>query len=963
MNLLCSHFTFSQSLNYINYNTNNSKLPHDIVFGPHQDKAGYIWICTDDGLVRFDGMEMKIYDEGFVSKYVINADDDRDKLWISTWKGGVHYLKNDSIFLPNAEGDEGFSFNTNRIIASDNIIITYGFFNYMVFKYDEKRDVLKAIELELKPDGDPYCSTESKEYYHFVKVRSQGQLLAYNHTGIYKVIDGKLKLYKDVVRPDEIWESPQKKLYYRKGAKIYETDFTFSLSKLVYIIPFKQHKGQTLLNFQVLPSGNIYIGFLDSVQRDNLRCYLVNPATGETLDLLKEVGSASMSGWCMIDKEGGLWLSTDGTGLYHIFDKKYKFLGGEKIFKNAHITTLLADQKGKLYIGTKKGIYTYYKNNIHRINIPDTRSDYIKKIFLTPEGIIAASVKSAIMQAPPSYAISTALPKRLDYNEKYIYKSYSFTMGNASNELKDRSGINYALYPGLPVVIHDSEEGTEKKMWFGCNDGVYYFHPDSGIKKYKGIGNYIVNDLQFEEGKGMWVGTNNGLYLITPDMHYNKHWGINEGLSNLNVNCLYVQSPNSLWIGTQNGLFNLRDNRLNIYKKRDGLIADDIKCFARLSANELAIGSSKGISFLYINTPKEIHQSNRLMIEEILVNGKKQPFSNTIKMPYNSSVSINYNLITFVYPELVSFEYRLNKNDPWIGTQNKSLVLSNLQPGTYDIQIKAKKYNTGWGKPLLLSLTVIPLWYQTLWFKISLSVVLTLIIYILFRWRVNNIKKVEKEKTLYNKKINELEGNALANQMNPHFIFNSLNTVQQFILGKEEEQGLNYLNDFSLMIRQMLKYSRESTIDISEEIVFLQRYMELERIRFNKKFSFRFDIDPEIYHMDIKIPPMLIQPLLENAVKYGQTTEQAHVSMLMESSDTMLTVEIEDNGYGIRSTRNGSMKTSAKHESTALKVVESRLRLLHNIRGENGTIRIIDKSELDSSTSGTRIIIHIPLLN
>ena len=128
---------FAQRLNYIHYNTNNSKLPHDVTYKLRQDNNGFIWICTDDGLVRFNGAEMISFDKGFLSKYIISTDEEHGRVWASTWKGGIHYVRNDSAVLLNTlPAATGLLYNTNNVIAFNDLVITHCFKQYAVFKFD-----------------------------------------------------------------------------------------------------------------------------------------------------------------------------------------------------------------------------------------------------------------------------------------------------------------------------------------------------------------------------------------------------------------------------------------------------------------------------------------------------------------------------------------------------------------------------------------------------------------------------------------------------------------------------------------------------------------------------------------------------------------------------------------------------------------------------------------------------------
>jgi len=221
----------------------------------------------------------------------------------------------------------------------------------------------------------------------------------------------------------------------------------------------------------------------------------------------------------------------------------------------------------------------------------------------------------------------------------------------------------------------------------------------------------------------------------------------------------------------------------------------------------------------------------------------------------------------------------------------------------------------------------------------------------------------KKEKVAYNNRLLELEAKALTSQMNPHFIYNSLSTVQHLIVLNEQQKAFDYISDFSLLMRQMLNNSRKSYVALEDEIDFLTRYMELERFRFSNSFEYEFQVEDAIKVHSHCIAPMLIQPILENAIKHGMGPKKDKGTLKISFSfhKDILECVVDDNGAGWKKTR--SAVSSLKHESTALNIIRERLNVIKSYDDHSGRLEIIDKLSGGYSESGTVVKIFIPIIN
>jgi len=217
----------------------------------------------------------------------------------------------------------------------------------------------------------------------------------------------------------------------------------------------------------------------------------------------------------------------------------------------------------------------------------------------------------------------------------------------------------------------------------------------------------------------------------------------------------------------------------------------------------------------------------------------------------------------------------------------------------------------------------------------------------------------------YDKKLTEIELKAIRAQINPHFIFNCLNSIQLFVMQRDYEYAQKYLSDFSYLIRKTLDFSRRNFISLADEITYLNTYLGLEKMRFEHKMEYDIRVDPAIATAELEIPAMLLQPYVENAVKYGMTNPNQPIGRLTihfhQLAGDMLECIIEDNGIGIN--RSKELRTLPKHhQSSGMEISFNRAELLNKMYNSGIHIEVIDKSSRNFAESGTIVRILIPQL-
>ena len=293
-------------------------------------------------------------------------------------------------------------------------------------------------------------------------------------------------------------------------------------------------------------------------------------------------------------------------------------------------------------------------------------------------------------------------------------------------------------------------------------------------------------------------------------------------------------------------------------------------------------------------------------------------------------------------------------------TSSNHISYNNLAPGNYVFKLKVVDRAGNAGEELRIPVIVKPFFYQTTWFKFLMLLLIAVGVYALFRYRIMRIKKEEEQKTIFNKQLAELEMQALRAQMNPHFLFNCLNSIQRFILENENKIAVNYLAKFARLVRLILENSRDKKVALVKEIESLDLYIQMEKLRFDHNFSYTIDVDKNIDTEFTEITPMLLQPYVENAIWHGLQHKEGDgkISIRIAEKNNSLLFIVEDNGIGRKASAEIN-RNRKNHNSVGLQITEKRIEMLSN-NIEKGSVTILDLHNDKGNAEGTRVEINLP---
>ncbi|NJL14956.1 MAG: histidine kinase [Microscillaceae bacterium] len=332
-------------------------------------------------------------------------------------------------------------------------------------------------------------------------------------------------------------------------------------------------------------------------------------------------------------------------------------------------------------------------------------------------------------------------------------------------------------------------------------------------------------------------------------------------------------------------------------------------------------------------------------------------------MPHTANlITLEFVGISFVEPLKNEHAYQLvGIDNDWIYSgARRTANYTNLPPGRYHFKLKVANPDGYWSPPAtFLEIEILPAFWQTTWFQMLVLLGLLGLLGGIYQLRIRQIRRESD----FKHRLAETEMAALRAQMNPHFIFNTLSSIHHFILSHDTKSAGRYLTRFAELIRGVLEHSKESRISLARELRSVGLYIEMEQLRFSHRFDFYLDIAPDIKPETVFIPPLLIQPFIENAIWHGlmqkETPGFLKLSLQM-AQPRLLMVIIEDNGVGRAQAKVLGSKTAINKKSFGLKITSERMEILNQYYQIKADIQIQDLKDINEKPAGTRVCLKIP---
>ncbi|MBA2500843.1 MAG: histidine kinase [Chitinophagaceae bacterium] len=417
-------------------------------------------------------------------------------------------------------------------------------------------------------------------------------------------------------------------------------------------------------------------------------------------------------------------------------------------------------------------------------------------------------------------------------------------------------------------------------------------------------------------------------------------------------------------------VYDYKNNRSYVFDGKNGLSNPD-NISLLYNNGHLVVGQHGSFEYLALKDLQHHTFSVKPTLNTIKVDGSTiyvRGQSNSdgiisfIKYNHNSLV-FSFSAQEFFLPERIEYAYLLKGiNTEWQYTNsfNRRITYSKLTPGKYVFMIKAQKLGGDWStEPVEYAIEIVPAFWQTFWFKILSVLLLLVLVAIFIRRRTKTIRYKEKQKLQHAKNLMELEAKALRAQMNPHFIFNSLNSIKSLINKSENEKAANYLTTFSKLIRTLFQNSDKREVSLYDELETCKLYTQIEKMRFGDKVDFLFDIDESLDLKDIKVPALILQPFIENAIWHGLVPQNSggKVVISLKNLNGLVECTIDDDGIGRALSKQYKSLYEGTHESKGIGLTKSRLELDKLLNDREDNIEIFDKINADGTAGGTKVVL------
>jgi ligand-binding sensor domain-containing protein len=528
--------------------------------------------------------------------------------------------------------------------------------------------------------------------------------------------------------------------------------------------------------------------------------------------------------------------------------------------------------------------------------------------------------------------------------------------------------------PAIPFrkvkqAVYDSDgdvwiTGHSLARW---NSGRQVF--DTLINVYGGPRKFNSNILAVSAGDSgnLWLhNEENGLLEYRVRERQFRAYGAGNGLPSAVFESFSPVVDHHLWMANSTTLtaFDTRSKRSVVYDYSDGLSS------YKPTSRRIYYDSASRSFYLFcgndlVNFPvrpiPETWFRSAIFIESLQAdNGPilAQPRDGMQFTPNTNSLAIDFTIVDFETANSYKFAYKLNQAAGWTDLGHaRRLTLDGLSPGNYQVQLMATD-RSGLQKTREFGFVILPHFWQTLWFVLLLVIAGATLLYLLYRSRIRQVR----QKANIDKQLAQMEMKALHAQMNPHFIFNSLNSIKQMMLNEQNNEASDYLTKFAQMIRITLDQSVHTFVTLRSTVDYLHRYIEMEKIR-NSYFLFSMTVDAALDVNETVLPPMLIQPFIENSIWHGivPPRKAIHIQVTFTRIADRLICTVADDGVGIdRSTAEKIAKGSVR-QAYGIENVRERIRLLNEKYNLQSKVNIIDKHTSGSAATGTVVTLELQL--
>lgn len=981
-------------------------LVHSNVFRMFQDSKGYMWFGTEVGLSRFDGHHFENFSHyaPFKSSQVLGFAESVDgTIWINTYDQKLHTYKDGLFreFIP----EDGLIMDKSTNIYVDQKNKIWLFSEFGISSITSR--VAKFEFLQVK-DYLPNIDKLGRLFNSFYITKDRN-ILASTNSGILKLNNGKFSWeFKDVVKSNSVFAMNEDE-FGNFWLGVMGSILSVSNDGKVnhYYRSFMQ--GKKVQHLEVDQKGRVWFA------GEGLGLAVISDDKIEFLEPRLNLQKKQIND-ILIDSENNTWIGTFGNGVYKISELSSASYTIEHSLSNNYIQSLKEGKDGTIWIGTIGGLNTITDSVVSSVNIKLGKKAMRNSLSLSKiESLAVDSNGTVFIGVKPNHLI------KID-EQGIEYGSYGWkiekpmdTPGDSHVQLTSQSLPEKHL-PAYPSFLFANRSG---KMFVSFWEGLYTIHGFdlNSWEECDRLRKERIISLLHHSGGSYWIGTSSGVYELTEGrLRLHK---FADSVAGNRINCIYEQQNGAIWFATQSGLakleaqkwlfFNTKSGLINDYctsivedeqenvwigtkgglscysgeefiqfNKERGLVSDEVQSICYDRKKHLWVGTTEGITRLNPHKVVPFDQAPpRVYISKIQSDQGIEYDPVSITLPYDSSgITLYFSSIYFTYPEGINFQYKLcdrsiDRNsdtctDEWYTSKKWSQEYPTLAPGNYVFLVRAQADNSSWtGSPARINIEVLPPFWNTTWFRLVLTIGFVSIVYSIALYRVKKTREQEMRELDFKAQIIKLEQKALNLSVNPHFLFNALSSIQYYFNSSNSENQANiYLSKFAKLIRAILEDAYRDSQTLDEELSRLKLYLDLEKMRLGESFQWTIDIDERLDLEEVRIPTMIIQPYVENAIWHGinplDNKGKVAVEVYLES-ENILRVTIVDNGIGVRQSQSTKSTTKLSHISRGMSLTKERIDL-HTKTGKGClSVKIDDVEPSEDIRVGTRVIVRIAI--
>jgi ligand-binding sensor domain-containing protein len=921
-------------------------LAHANVFRIMQDARGFLWFSTNFGLSRFDGRRFVNFlsADGTGDNMVMSVSEDHlGQKWICTFGNGLCYLSTDGIIKPAALS----GYLPKKTIFCEELADVK-----WLIGIDSLRDLYSIRNAQVSRLQVAGRSAKPVQFYKIIKQQSVLYVLSDN--GIYQIgvdqvlrpflpafISGKVTDMQQGFGTDEYWVGMQGAILHLQGGKLLER---YALNS------------DEVTDMQVDHGGRLWVSAADEgilvIEDHKLRNLSANVTIGNIL--INDV---------FADAEGNIWFATHGEGVCRLNSLDFVRYPIEKEVMNAYCKALV-HHGPEVYTGSFGTISAWKEGKLVPVPIPSIKHRYfvyfiqiINNVLYigTPYGLVVKAIG-----ADPGRMISPE-PEPVGVISMCNDRSGNIWLGSYSRLYRmDPKTRTIAVEPSAPFGkrINALCSDRQDRLWLGTGSGIM-MRKNGAFEPLTSESLGSINAIYEDSSSGdIWFAADKGLAVYRGKrLNILSHAGT---ATTGHFNTIGGDSSGNIWAGSTGGLLSVDPRSLKVrdYKTDIGEVLS-ILC----RGQQMFLGTVNGLSIIRpsgVDDPK----APVVYITTVVTDTSQLSFPSELRLPYrHNKLRIEFAGLHFRFPRSVEYRYRIEGLDTtWHQTTSNTLEIPSLPSGAYRFLVSVRRNGGAWSQAAVLPINVAtPLWRNG-WFILVAILLFTLLLYIIIRAIVKRVEERKRGQLLLFNKMLYLKQQALGALINPHFIFNAMNSIQHYLNRSDSAKANMYLADFAGLIRLTLQHGQDAFIELNTEVARLRLYLSLEQLRTGPDLQFDITVDAQLQGKSLYIPNMVLQPYVENAIWHGIIPKDSPGKLLVSFSRLphgLIEVKVQDDGLGYDPAALHDT-IAARHKGLGMSLTEERLALFQSLMDKDFSVKVQAVNGINGEPTGTIVRITLP---